>query len=1284
MSKRDECRAKFELSENNETASKDHGLVHQQRQGHKINLFMKRFPTCLIIADNVPSVLWLLDLSVTFSKIFVYVYDNGVLSDIVKTLWKEKIQIVNEKKVLKIIGDTRICKFGMGSVDSLWTLWEKSNVLVLGKTILVCPYNRLRAQQFAKVKVNWSRFHHAKLGGVTNSKWLIGIPRSCANETLMHIISNLGMKRSLLSIIDEGTLGKITGPPHVESKNVLWSITNPDKHFKCPSYRSSTGWVNRPLTFKERAIALDVNEIMINQLVEDPQTSTIRKLIEAGSLIPGKILQIGVSWMLEIWGCPVEQESVYLKNQKAIPLISGGDDQSMSEEDAEFLKAERNYLNQYGEKAAKNDDEAIPVELWDRSVLRGYFTWISYGPKVAKALEVIRNKFAFRWYVYRLRKSFMHYMSTQHGYKWWKYTGMNNNIWPSPVSKRKRFNALTKNLLPKLNKLDQLARDLEVGRDALRRAVNSSWWEWSSGSACFFWRWPAEIRTHVRDGVPIHVEKKLPRYKQRQVFHLNEQGMEQLGKKVQKVTDRGYLEEGFVGSLINYFAVPKGEGDIRVVYDGTKCGLNQSVWAPNFFLPSVDSLLMSVSASTWFSDMDLGEMFLNYYLDRKLRPFAGVDVSKFNKTGDTKTWLRWNRTLMGFKSSPYIACKLYGWTLDVIRGNPRHPKNPFAWSHIRLNLPGSELYDPELQWICKMNGSVEASDLKVYVDDVRPHGSTEKNCRKAGKKAAKVTQHLGQQDAGRKVRPPSQDPGPWCGSFVCVKDRSVFAFVSEKKWNKGRAYVRDWLKIVSQARDRKETAILEHKPLEQGRGFLVYLSRIYTSMVPYLKGIHLTLDSWRDGRDTDGWKLSSNARRKINLEDNQDGKNRFFNQENSKIFKAPKFVKAVPRLYEDLCALNYFFDRDIPPKRFVRGQKIFMARYGFGDASKAGFGSTFETPKGISFRYGTWNADGEGKSSNFRELENLASALEQEAMDGSFEGAEVFIFTDNSTAESAYFKGTSSSKLLFNIVLKLRKLEFSGSFKIHFIHVAGSRMISQGTDGLSRGDLSEGVMRGVRMLSFVPLHLTCFQRSDRLKGWITDWISPCLKTEESIEYLSENDWFYRAHDIIGGKENYDNIWMPTYKPGIYVWSPAPAAGQFAVEQLRAARNKRTNSIHIFVLPRLFTSIWRKQLNRVCDLLIELPFLDSIWDKKLQHEPLTLAFVFPFLDHSPWQLRRSRTFLELGRMLPSLWKETQIPTGFVLCKLLLRTRGLASMPGSMVRKMLCSAQQFRLLHNEARE
>ena len=41
----------------------------------------------------------------------------------------------------------------------------------------------------------------------------------------------------------------------------------------------------------------------------------------------------------------------------------------------------------------------------------------------------------------------------------------------------------------------------------------------------------------------------------------------------------------------------------------------------------VDLLLNVASTETWFADMDLSEMLLNYNLDPRIRPYSGVDVS---------------------------------------------------------------------------------------------------------------------------------------------------------------------------------------------------------------------------------------------------------------------------------------------------------------------------------------------------------------------------------------------------------------------------------------------------------------------------------------------------------------------------------------------------------------------------------------------------------------------------------------------------------------------------------
>ena len=47
---------------------------------------------------------------------------------------------------------------------------------------------------------------------------------------------------------------------------------------------------------------------------------------------------------------------------------------------------------------------------------------------------------------------------------------------------------------------------------------------------------------------------------------------------------------------------------------------------------------------------------------------------------------------------------------------------------------------------------------------------------------------------------------------------------------------------------------MDFKKLQSDRGFLVYLTQAYPGMKPYLKGFHLSLEMWRGGRDSKGWK----------------------------------------------------------------------------------------------------------------------------------------------------------------------------------------------------------------------------------------------------------------------------------------------------------------------------------------------------------------------------------------------------------------------------------------------
>eukprot|EP00536_Pseudo-nitzschia_multiseries_P006885 jgi/Psemu1/16376/gm1.16376_g len=128
---------------------------------------------------------------------------------------------------------------------------------------------------------------------------------------------------------------------------------------------------------------------------------------------------------------------------------------------------------------------------------------------------------------------------------------------------------------------------------------------------------------------------------------------------------------------------------------------------------------------------------------------------------------------------------------------------------------------------------------------------------------------------------------------------------------------------------------------------------------------------------------------------------------------------------------------------------------------------------------------------------------------------EVFVFTNNFLAEITMYKGSSSSKLLHNMILDLQKMAMNGNIIIHFVWISGHWMIWQGTDGLSRGDFTSSVMAGEAFLKFIPLHLSTFDQHPPLEGIIKEWTPN--KREQSIwKFTSPDDWFHMGRARCAG------------------------------------------------------------------------------------------------------------------------------------------------------------------------
>jgi hypothetical protein len=221
----------------------------------------------------------------------------------------------------------------------------------------------------------------------------------------------------------------------------------------------------------------------------------------------------------------------------------------------------------------------------------------------------------------------------------------------------------------------------------------------------------------------------------------------------------------------------------------------------------------------------------------------------------------------------------------------------------------------------------------------------------------------------------------------------VYVTVSQERWTKGKRYIGEIVDELASSGNQT----LDFKPLERKRGFLIYVTRTYPAMVPYLKGIHQALDSWRTNRDSDGWKLlakelATRLRNGRTLQKEPEG--------------PPIRVKAAVRLAGDLEAFTKLFDSEAPPRRLVRSYVLLQIFYGFGNASGVGHASNFQgfsplrdkvkEDDRIHYRYGHWC----DASSNYRELLNLVESLEAQVASGRVQGAEVFLFTDNSTVEA--------------------------------------------------------------------------------------------------------------------------------------------------------------------------------------------------------------------------------------------------------------------------------------------
>jgi hypothetical protein len=1115
---------------------------------------------------------------------------------------------------------------------------------------------------------SWRRMNHRDVGGCTNGTYWMGSSGGINHNYVAYRTAPLYCPSSLKDILTFAPKEVSVVPVSIDSIQpnprkaavvlqwandpqvvfdhglapVLATCTGPFKVITRSPF-SPTRWAIRAITLKELGLMLDLPNTPIWRLCALKYGNTAFKEgnVELFSAIPVNIL------CHALWNT-----GIYDAHGKVVHLNDhlGGGGTLLQESFQTKTNTESSFssqlvsANEFGSnatrvdvQAVKHDDAEVPVYLWnDRLINTGPQKWrVIPRNRINKALDGFRVLGLIVWKK-NIYKSFIRYL-------------MKN--WYSEWMSIKNGEVVS-------NKMSSIEfhRDVTAAIDCMHYTSRSTWWEWNQGSRLLFWRWNWEYKKQARDGMQmLWIPDKLASSRKEQAVVKDKITKALMASKLSKVINRGYIKRGNVRSLIKYFSVPKGSDDVRMVYDGTASGFNDSIWVPNFGLPTIDTLIRGTGPTTWMVDLDIGDMFLNFMLHWEARPFVGIDISKIFperlSPGARCLWLQWYRCAMGLKSSPYQAICAVLIAEEFMKGHYNDINNPFHYNHVRLNLPGSDEYSTALPWFSIIDSFGElAAILAIYVDDERIHHSTEEGAWLAARQVATRESYLGIQDAARKRRPPSQNAGAWAGSILRTNQNEVGRSVSQERWTKARSIICKWKDKVT----KDPNVLLEVKELMSDRGYLNYIARTYPTITTFLKGFHLTIDGWRRDRDKEGWK-----------EDNF-----MYHPDipNTPSPDYPMFVLPARRFLDDLKILAQLTNFIEPPILKIRSKNLVVAKYTFGDASGAGFATSTITvgESNLSVLYGTWNERMNENSSNFKEFGNFVMHLKQAVHSGDLDGAEVFMFTDNSTTEAAWFNGTSKSKLLFNLVVELKLLELTHGVKFHLIHVAGTRMISQGTDGISRGMLMEGVLVGEAMSSFIPINKGAHLRSEHLVGWLYNCTFPI-----KLIPLTEKQWLWEGHGLSSEMwTNCDGMKFPVRNThqDTYLWCPAPVVAAVALEELRKSRHKRPDLTHIFVCPKLMTPLWRKHLLRTCCLSFYVDPGLSHWPDSM-HESLLIGIYLPYLPCYPWTFRRSKSVLEVERQLRLMPKVQGGSQSFVLRQFFAFTRKLPTMSEDVVRSML---------------
>jgi len=267
-------------------------------------------------------------------------------------------------------------------------------------------------------------------------------------------------------------------------------------------------------------------------------------------------------------------------------------------------------------------------------------------------------------------------------------------------------------------------------------------------------------------------------------------------------------------------------------------------------------------------------------------------------------------------------------------------------------------------------------------------------------------------------------------------------------------------------------------------------------------------------------------------------------------------------------------------------------------------------------------------------------------------------------AEAAYHNGTSSNEILFKLVLRLRKLlgtscrcqDPCDSLHWHANDCTGNRWSLV-------GDLTEGVMEGLAMAEFVPIHMgAATVVGDPLVDWLRSWAGA------EAHPLEATEGFTMGQDLgKGGKPNADGVLIRHLcVESCTSWSQG-RCGRIATHSAQAP--KVHSCICLSLSDVLFMAPPIVEGSGSC-------FSCTCWCWNFWpascHELLIIGVCLPFIIERPWKLQGTPKVLGMGRKLHHMLADGEGDPRVVLQELLELPRKVEGLRPSVV----CRVLQFQ--------